>query len=212
VDPRAESVAIELYSPTTPVLASTDLSQKPAAQMAQTLGSRPPPQVSGAVHPPQYSEPPQPSETCPQLAPRAWHVFGVQQTFWAHSCGLLHAPQLREAPQPSEIDPHSAPSVAHVCGAQPHMFGLPLPPHVAGLEHVPHEPPQLSSPHSRPAQLGVHAVHASFAASVVSGAMHRYPTTPKHWDSPQGMSSVPSGTAPEQWHWAEPEPPPDAAP
>jgi hypothetical protein len=38
----------------------------------------PPPQVSGDVHEPQLSVPPQPSAIVPQLAPCAAHVVGVQ--------------------------------------------------------------------------------------------------------------------------------------
>jgi hypothetical protein len=44
-----------------------------------TLGVPPPPHVSGAVHEPQASVPPQPSEMEPQFFPWAAHVVGVHE-------------------------------------------------------------------------------------------------------------------------------------
>src|SRR5689334_16997280 len=69
----------------------------------QTLAVPPPPQVWGDVHEPQVNMPPQLSEICPQLAPCAAHVVGVQvpmpQTLAVppppQVCPPLHEPQLR---------------------------------------------------------------------------------------------------------------------
>jgi len=51
-----------------------------AGVRAQTFAIPPPPQTCGAVHVPQTSVPPQPSEIVPQFLPCAAHVVGVQAT------------------------------------------------------------------------------------------------------------------------------------
>jgi hypothetical protein len=54
------------------------LHARPLSVQPHWSGTPPPPHVSGDVHVPQLSVPPQPSEKSPQFAPSAWHVVGVQ--------------------------------------------------------------------------------------------------------------------------------------
>ena len=85
----------------------------------QTFGVPPPPQVWGAVQLPQFSVPPQPSETMPQLSPSAAHVVGthvVVQTLFVQVWPMLHVPQLNVPPHPSGMLPQFFPCAAHVVG------------------------------------------------------------------------------------------------
>ena len=81
----------------------------------------PPPHVSGAVHVPHWSSPPQLSAAGPQSYPSAVHVVGVQAAPPSgpavnephllnppppHVSGAVHVPQSRTPPQPSPFLPH----------------------------------------------------------------------------------------------------------
>jgi hypothetical protein len=87
----------------------------------------PPPQVCGAEHVPQLSDPPQPSEGLPQVAPRSAQVFGVQVDWQLELRSPLttqlwpdgQVPQATLLPQPSGICPQLALSSAQVLGVQP---------------------------------------------------------------------------------------------
>jgi hypothetical protein len=79
----------------------------------QTLGVPPPPQVFGAVQPPQSTVPPQPSLCLPQKPGHtsaalrgvhtiAWHLFALQISFEPQ------VPQSTVAPQPSATLPQFA--------------------------------------------------------------------------------------------------------
>ena len=83
------------------------------AVQPQTLEVPLPPQIWGLAQLPQLRVPPQPSETLPQVLPKAAQVVGVQapvpQTLEVppppQVCGLGHEPQLRVPPQPSDALP-----------------------------------------------------------------------------------------------------------
>jgi hypothetical protein len=114
----------------------------PAAQAVagvqpHTPALPPPPQVWGAVHDPQVTEPPQPSGAVPQFCPAAHAVAavsGVQPHTLAtlgdappHVCGAVHDPQVIVPPQPSDIGPQFLPVHAAVfdSGAHPHTLATP---------------------------------------------------------------------------------------
>jgi hypothetical protein len=88
------------------------------------LGVPLPPQVSGSVHVPHWTTPPQPSEIGPQSAPAWAQVLGVQMAPPhllgspppPHVCGGVHVPHWMMPPQPSPIGPQLAPTSAHVTG------------------------------------------------------------------------------------------------
>jgi hypothetical protein len=116
-----------------------------------TLAIPPPPQVSGVMHVPQLTVPPQPSETIPHVFPVAVQsvatVPGVQQTFGVSPCvGFppqvcppVHAgPQLIVVLQLFVSVPQFAPA-GHVVtfGLHPHSLAVPPPPQVFGAVQVP---------------------------------------------------------------------------
>jgi hypothetical protein len=75
-----------------------------------------------AGHEPQSSVAPHPSETVPQLAPRASHVFGVQPQWFGtplppHVVGGAQSPHSMMFAHPSFAFPHSAANLAHVRGS-----------------------------------------------------------------------------------------------
>src|SRR4051812_43916919 len=74
-----------------------------------------PPQISGAVHAPQLTIPPQPSGNIPQLTFFDSHVAGVQPHRWGvppppQVRGAAHVPQLSIPPHESATIPQSAAS------------------------------------------------------------------------------------------------------
>jgi hypothetical protein len=86
-----------------PVASSPAQTLEPAAQepraLPQTFRVPPPPQVSGASHPPQSSRLPQPSSIVPQFLPSAAHVVGVQHRFWLSQTSLASGQQLGALPE-----------------------------------------------------------------------------------------------------------------
>jgi hypothetical protein len=121
----------------------------------QRFAVPPPPHVWGAVHIPQWSMPPQPSDASPQSRPSDAHVFGVHgpAPHWLgaaapHTCVGGHMPHMSVCPQPSDVVPQLAPCAAQVVGLQAHLFAM----HERGVAQfpqssfVPH--PSSTMPHS----------------------------------------------------------------
>jgi hypothetical protein len=174
--------------------------------LPQTLGTPPPPQMSGAAHVPQFRAPPQPSPMGPQFAPRSAHVRGLHvmlpsatppsgemyvtpQTLAVppppHVCPAAQPPQFRMPPQPSPIGPQFAPAVAHVSGVQPptelpQTLGVPAPPQMSGFAHVPQSSspphPSATGPQFAPTLSHVRGAHAPPSVPVSSSAHETSPT------------------------------------
>ncbi len=98
----------------------------PPSGIPQTFGIPPPPQVSGTVHVPQSSVPPQQSEAMPQSKPRSAQGVGPGQSkpHWCPSQPNPHirptgqVPQSRTCPQPSSAVPQLKPCSAQVIDTQ----------------------------------------------------------------------------------------------
>jgi hypothetical protein len=92
----------------------------PCGAQPHALGTPPPPQVSGAVHPPHCSAP-HACCTVPHCAPWLSHD-GSGQPHWfgvpppPQLMGAVHAPQSSTAAQPSDTNPHVPGIPAHVAG------------------------------------------------------------------------------------------------
>jgi hypothetical protein len=109
-------------SPIGPQFAPTSAQSRGVqAGAPHALGVPPPPQVLGAVQPPQSTLPPQPSLCGPQKPVHASaNVFGTQttasHTLALHTLPASQLPHESEPPHPSGMLPQSAPKLPQVRG------------------------------------------------------------------------------------------------